>query len=87
MNFQSDSSCVVCGESGTGKVCYHHLLTRKARPDLTNEPRNMISVCQRHHNEFHSKGIGYMANKFPLVKEWLISNGWHICELTNKWRM
>lgn len=76
MSYKSPYPCVCCGISGDGMVCYHHLLTRKARPDLKSDPRNMISVCQYHHNMFHSKGISFMANSFKTVKFFLEHNGW-----------
>lgn len=87
MSFKSNLPCVACGLNKENMVTYHHIHTQKSRPDLRNNPFNLISVCQRHHNDFHSKGTDYMANKFPSVKEWLIKNNWYKCELTNKWRL
>lgn len=47
----------------------------------------MISVCQAHHNEFHSKTISDMANKYPAVKLFLVSNEWSYDAIFNKWRL
>lgn len=80
-NFRA-SSCIICNNQN---ACYHHLKTRKARPDLTYEPRNMIPVCQLHHNEFHNKGINYMSQKYSLVKDFLLYNSWYFDEFLNRW--
>ena len=85
--FEADKPCICCNKSGSGLVTYHHLLTQKARPDLKYEKAIMIPVCQQHHNMFHAKGLNYMEDNFPQVKEWLVSNNWYKCELTNKWRL
>jgi hypothetical protein len=84
-NYQSDKACVCCGLIGDGMTCYHHLLTQKSHPELKENKRNMISVCQNHHNMFHSRGIDYMATKFPLVKDWLMNNGWEYNSFLQKW--
>lgn len=82
-NFEAKEPCVVCHKFGKGLVCYHHLWTRKARPEFSMVKFNMIPVCQEHHNEFHNKGTSEMAEKYPQVKEWLRQNNW--IKLQNKW--
>jgi 5-methylcytosine-specific restriction endonuclease McrA len=78
-------ACIVCGKQGEGLVTFHHLHTRKARPDLINEPKNKIPVCQQDHNSFHAKGTDYMAEKYPKVKAWLINRGWEKDTFLGKW--
>lgn len=76
---------MICGHNAEREVCYHHILTRKARPDLKNEPKNMISVCQLHHNEFHSLGTREMSRKYPSVLNWLLANDWVYDGFSQKW--
>jgi hypothetical protein len=87
-NFEAHGhACIVCGMRGEGMVTWHHILTRKARPDLTNEPRNLIPVCQTHHNRFHEKGTSHMAENFPRVKNWPINRGWKFDTFLKKWTL
>lgn len=85
MNFSTDQACVCCGINSKGMSCLHHLLTRGAWPELQLKPFNLIPVCQEHHNEFHSKGITYMADKYGDVNRWLLDNGWYVLELKKRW--
>ena len=80
-NYQTDLPCVVCGYGG--QVCYHHLKTRKSGG--TDEPENMIPVCQKHHNEFHNKGTSHMADTYPMIKRWLLAAGWTNDNFFKKW--
>ena len=75
-NFKSNEPCVCCGLNIDGMVCYHHLRTRAAARHLIDAHFNKIPVCQNHHNWFHRKGIAYMADNFPSVEKWLLTNGW-----------
>lgn len=75
-NFKSDEPCICCGLAIDGMVCYHHLRTRAAAPHLINAKFNQIPVCQDHHNQFHRKGITWMADNFPSVERWLLGMGW-----------
>ena len=82
-NYQTDLPCVICGISYGGQVCYHHIKTRASGG--TDEPENMIPICQKHHNEFHSKGTSHMADTYPAVKRWLLSVGWNNDNFFKKW--
>lgn len=87
-NFEAHGhACIVCGKQGEGLITWHHLMTRKARPDLVHAPSNLIPVDQSCHNMFHAKGTSYMAEKYPKVKSWLINRGWGYCELMQKWTL
>lgn len=85
MSYESNRACVACDFWAKGMVCYHHLRTRKARPDLKDKEWNMIPVCQKHHNEFHNKGIDYMARNYLTVLHWLRRNGWSYNVFREKW--
>lgn len=76
-NYKSNESCVVCGESREGYVTFHHIYTRKAWPEYSEKKWNLISVCQHHHNIFHSKPLSYMIDNYSTVKEWLLINDWY----------
>lgn len=80
--------CEACFHDGSFyPLDYEHVLTRKARPDLENDPRNVMVVCRKCHQEKGSKGISHMANKYPSYHRWLLVNGWEFCELYKKWRL
>ncbi|GEM_PF-3641281 len=86
MGFESNESCIVCNFFDGGSVCFHHLKTQKSYPEHRKKRWNLIPVCLRCHNNFHSKGTVYMANSYPSVQKWLLSNNWEFCTLTEKWR-
>jgi hypothetical protein len=84
-NYQSFEACIVTNIIGGGRVCLHHIHTRKSHPEFSECIWNMIPVSLIAHNEFHNKGTTYMANKYASVKLWLIQNNWYICPFRNKW--
>jgi hypothetical protein len=84
MNYKSSKPCVCCKLNTDNMICFHHLLTRKTYPEHENKDWNKISVCQKHHNEFHNKGISYMAEKYVDVLSWLLFNNWYKDNF--KWR-
>ena len=86
MSFESNKPCVACRHDLPGETCYHHLYTKKAWPQFKDESWNLISVCRKCHNEFHSLGTNYMSKKKRAVENWLIHNGWYICETQNRWK-
>lgn len=85
MNYKSNQPCVCCGLDYDGMVTYHHLMTRKAHPEHSRNAHNMISVCQQHHNEFHSKPLDEMAQKYYQVENWLTENNWIRLDYLKKW--
>lgn len=85
-NFKSEEPCVCCKESRDGFTCYHHLYTKKAYSEHKFNKKNLISVCFKHHVEFHQKGTSHMAEKYPGVRNWLGENGWYFCDVFKKWK-
>jgi hypothetical protein len=77
-NYKSDKPCIVCGESRDGYVCYHHIYSRKSYPEYEKESWNLLSVCQKHHNEAHSMSDMDFANKYSSVKKWFKDNNWQL---------
>lgn len=75
-NYKSDKPCVVCGESRDGFVCFHHVRSRKAGG--SDDPANLLSLCQKCHNEVHAIGDIAFMHKYPSVKHWMESNGWEV---------
>lgn len=57
--------CIACGEPSPEA---HHVKTRGAGGD--DVAKNLIPVCRRHHNMFHSKGAKYMRERFEPVNLW-----------------
>lgn len=85
MSYEADEPCAATGVMGVGIITYHHLYTRKSRPDLAEVGWNKIPVCRAAHNEFHNKGTSHMAKKYPSVKKWLETNNWQYDNFLNKW--
>ncbi len=46
--------CWICGRTPVDQ--HHWVHTRKARPDLVDEPLNIIPLCRMHHIEAHTLG-------------------------------
>lgn len=75
-----DSRCAACGKYGCDP---DHLVTKgSGGGDLDH---NIMPVCRRHHAEKGQIGMIAMSEKYPRYKNWLISHGWYICEVRNKW--
>jgi 5-methylcytosine-specific restriction endonuclease McrA len=77
-NYKSDQPCIVCEESRDGYVTFHHIYSRKAFPEYSNAPWNIIPVCQPCHNLFHSQGNQSMMKKYISVRTWMELNGWEV---------
>lgn len=63
--------CLACGKTPCGEV--HHVTTVKAGGK--DEARNCMSLCHRHHMEWHTGGPGKMIKKYPSVGYWLARMG------------
>lgn len=77
-NYKANKPCVVCEEGRDGYVTFHHIYTRKSFPEYEKAPWNLIPVCQGCHNNFHSKGNIFMAERYQSVWDWLELNRWEI---------
>lgn len=87
-NKYKKARCEACGHDGSfHPLDIDHVLTYKAHPELAEDPKNLMTLCRLCHSVKGNKGVAFMSERFPSVKSWLISNGWYICELTNKWRL
>jgi 5-methylcytosine-specific restriction endonuclease McrA len=78
MTYKSDLPCVVCGENRDGYVTMHHIYTQKSFPEYKDKEWNLISLCQKHHNEAHAMGNQSFAKKYASVSKWLEENGWRV---------
>lgn len=84
-NYQCHSDpCTACG-TFTAQRCFHHIYTRKSRPDLEGEIWNQIPLCSTHHNEVHQKGLVFLAEQFKSVQNWLEGAGWDFNDFIGKW--
>jgi hypothetical protein len=83
-NYMSEKPCCACGLWREGEVTYHHIYTRKSRPDLKEEKWNLMPLCHYDHITVHQKGLGYLS-KIRSVKDWLIKNGWQYESFSGKW--
>lgn len=63
-------ACLICHRR---PVDPDHITTRGAGGDDTLT--NVWPLCRREHQERHRHGLGYMVDKYPVLKRWLISNG------------
>jgi hypothetical protein len=78
------SEDIVCTVMGSNGAEHHHLVSRGAGG--TDDPHNMIPLCSALHRMAHSKGLRYMADKFPAIRVWLKEHDWEFCPVMLKWR-
>lgn len=62
---ERDKVCQGCGSSKSPEA--HHIFSYKYNPDLRINPENGIRLCERCHNEYHSK-YGKIATPLNLIK-------------------
>jgi len=75
-NFKSEEKCTACEISYDGFVCLHHIYSRKAYPEFTKEPWNLMPLCLWHHNEVHKIGSVSFSRKYNDVNDWMIKKNW-----------
>lgn len=46
----------------------------------------MMPLSRTIHTEMHSRGLVYMALKYPNIKIWLLNKGWEYDDYVKKWR-
>ncbi len=71
--------CEVCGKKEG--VCGHHVKSKGSGGD--DEPSNLIPLCQEHHNQIHSRGLLFMSERYPQIKDALTERGWTL--MGSKW--
>ena len=63
--------CQYCGTRGVG-LSEHHLIRRSERPDLINDKRNKIWLCERNHYKAeHDQEFYKKLQRIFLTKEFL----------------
>jgi 5-methylcytosine-specific restriction endonuclease McrA len=67
-------------------VTFHHIYTRKAYPELSETPWNMMPVCLICHNKIHGNGLVEFCKNWKNAESWLISNNWYFDNFFEKWR-
>lgn len=72
--------CVACGRQG---AVAHHVKTKGSGGG--DEPHNLMPLDTIHHAEVHQVGLLAFSVKYWKVNNWLIANGWTICEVKKKW--
>lgn len=73
-------ACLCCGYH---IYDIHHIKTRKSGgPDLQ---WNMAPLCRTHHVEIHKKGLQWMCQKYPALKDYIAQSGWSYNEKLKKW--
>ena len=81
LNTYHNEPCVRCNR--TEGSCAHHLKTKGSGGD--DVEANLITVCQVHHNEFHNKGLNYMADSYRAVEIYLLKYKWLKDDFSGKW--
>lgn len=61
--------CLFCGYKGKN-LEIHHIYHAPDFPDRACDPNNIISLCNKCHNNFHAV-YGYDASSPEYVREWL----------------
>lgn len=77
-NYKSNKPCIVCGMNQDNMVTFHHIYTRKAYPEYSEEKFNLMPLCQKHHNEIHQIGTVSFSQKYQSAEDWLVRNGWEL---------
>jgi len=75
---------IYCCETGRPAEL-HHVLTRKSRPDLIDEPWNLMPVSREIHGFIHQHGLTRSSKHFAGVKAWLLNEGWAYDPVMEKW--
>ena len=86
MSFQTEQPCAACKTIFRQRT-FHHVYTRKSRPDLVELTNNKMPLCLEHHNMIHAKGTTYMSEKYIGVRLWLHEHKWYFCSVVKKWRL
>ena len=68
---KTHSTCAVCGS--TKKLQVHHIEPYHLHPELELDPKNLITLCKKHHLEFGHGGNYKYENPGILVDV----NYWH----------
>jgi hypothetical protein len=66
--------CAACGASPPNDP--HHIKTKGSGGG--DEPFNLISLCRRHHIEWHHYGAVRFLTRFPDLRYRLLKQGWVI---------
>lgn len=82
-NYKSDLPCIACGDQGEDRICLHHVKTRGSGG--SDNAWNLMSLCQKHHNEIHQKGTPHFIEKYYKAELWMIASGWKFDEYLRKW--
>lgn len=61
--------CLCCNRTPSDP---DHITSRGAGGD--DSKSNIWPLCRRHHNERHARGLVYMTDKYPKLKDWLHKN-------------
>lgn len=64
--------CLICGKNAEN----HHIKTRGSGG--TDDEWNLMPLCRKHHTETHKTGAVTFANKYSIIMEHLVKNGWEI---------
>lgn len=67
-----DKVCQICGEMDK-PLEVHHILPLAKYPSLASDEHNMITLCQKHHREYHNLYKG--SEGADTFSKWLIDNG------------
>lgn len=86
MSYEAFEPCCGCGLEGEGMVTFHHIYTRKAYPEHSETPWNMMPVCLICHNKIHGNTLSEFAKNRKSAKDWLENNGWEFDMFYEKWR-
>lgn len=73
--------CTVCSRIDAE---LHHVKTRKSGG--SDNPHNLMPLCRKHHTEIHQIGTTTFSEKYPIAKNWLISNHWNKYGFVLKWK-
>ena len=64
-------SCICCLATPSQP---HHVKSRGAGGD--DVAINLLPLCALCHYEIHKRGLVYMSEEYPGIREWLVLAGW-----------
>lgn len=76
---------VLCIVSWEPNAEQHHIYTQKAHPELKEKVWNRLPVKHEIHNQIHSKGLLWAAQKYASIKDWLVLHDWSWDPVLLRW--
>lgn len=81
--WDSEQLRLPCVATGEPNADWHHVKTRGSGG--TEDEWNKMPLSRLKHSEVHHIGLTRFADKYPRVKEWLVTHGWSVDPVLLRW--